>query len=152
LGELPNGLWSRDGRYLVKWTTPSQEEYRESIEQHEVLPKISIWDSQTGGTRRYCIPTSGISNNGDSLLWSPDNRYLAFRMSLPAQGDVFPLLYTPTPQDPTPTPSPTATALPLETQYEYQNPRTMVLDTQTGYITILTDNAETAILWTEAAQ
>ena len=150
---LPDGLWSRDGRYRVRWgASLTDEEYHERIEQKEPLPKISIWDSQTGLTRRYCIPETGTQNFSEPFLWSPDNRYLAFRISLSPEGDTFPVLYTPTPQDPTPTPLPTPTGIPLETQYQYQKPRTLVLDTQTGSITILTDDVNTPMVWTGEAR
>ncbi len=152
MGNLPDGMWSRDGRYRVQWMSLSGEEYRNYIQQHKLLPKISMWDSQTGLTRRYCIPESGTSSNGSSMLWSPDNRYLSFRITLPPEGDTWPVLYTPTPQDPTPTPKPTATSDPLESQYQYQKPRTLVLDTQTGNITILTDQIADAVVWTGEAQ
>lgn len=152
MGELPDGLWSRDGRYRVRWSALDGDEYINRVENHELLPKISIWDSQTALIRRYCIPETGMQNFGEAFLWSPDNRYIAFRISLPMDGDTFPTLYTPTPQDPTPTPLPTSTPFPLETQYEYRNPRTMVLDTQTGYITILTDELDAPIIWTGAPQ
>ncbi len=149
---LPDGMWSRDGRFRVQWTTLSDLEYRERIEKHERLPKISVWDSVTGLTRRYCIPQSGLNNSGGAFLWSPDNRYLTFRMSLPPEGDTWPQLYTPTPQDPTPTPQPTATPIPLETQYQYQSARTLVLDTQTGSVTIVSDQIGDPVVWIGAAQ
>jgi hypothetical protein len=152
INDLPDGLWSRDGRYRVSWTTPSQQEYRERVERREPLPKISIWDSETGLTRRYCIPETGTEIYGQPFLWSPDNRYLAFRIPLPLLGDTYPVLYTPTPQDPTPTPMPTSTPIPLELHYQYQNPRVLVLDTHTGYVTILTDQVDTPIIWTGEAQ
>jgi hypothetical protein len=152
MGALPDGLWSRDARYRVRWSSLSDQEYRDHIERRELLPKISVWDSQTGLTRRYCIPETGTQNFSEPFLWSPDNRYLAFRISLAPEGDTFPILYTPTPQDPTPTPPPASTPIPLETQYQYQNPRTLVLDTQTGSITILTDEVNTPIIWTGGAQ
>lgn len=152
MGRLPDGQWSRDGRYRVQWISLGGDEYRQFVEQRRILPKVSVWDSQTGLTRRYCIPESGIANAGSSLLWSPDNRYLSFRMNLPAEGDTWPVLYTPTPQDPTPTPLPRPTAIPLETQYEYQRARTLVLDTQTGTVTIITDQANDALVWTGEAQ
>ncbi|MEO8606757.1 MAG: hypothetical protein ABI690_02665 [Chloroflexota bacterium] len=153
MGALPDGLWSRDGRYRVRWgASLSDAEYRDHIEQKELLPKISIWDSQTGLTRRYCVPETGTQNFSEPFLWSPDNRYLTFTIPLSPEGDTFPVLYTPTPQDPTPTPLPTETAIPLETQYQYQKPRTLVLDTQTGSITILTDDVNTPTIWTGEAQ
>ncbi len=152
MGSLPDGQWSRDGRYRVQWMSLGGDEYRQFVQQRELLPKISIWDSQTGLTRRYCIPESGISNAGSSLLWSPDNSYLSLRMTLPPEGDTWPELYTPTPQDPTPTPQPRPTDIPLETQYQYQTARTLVLDTQTGTVTVITDQANDALVWTGESQ
>ena len=153
MGDLPDGQWSRDGRYRIRWTQLDSDEYRQRIENHRLLPKISIWDSETGLTRRYCIPQSGINNDtSGSFLWSPDNRYITFHMTLPPEGDIWPELYTPTPQDPTPTPMPTNTPIPLETQYQYRNARTLILDTQTGSITVLTDQIGDALVWTGAAQ
>jgi hypothetical protein len=136
----------------VQWTSLSGDDYNQHILKHELMPKISIWDSETGSTRRYCIPQSGLDNNSAALLWSPDNRYLAFRLTLPVAGDVFPELYTPTPQDPTSTPQPTDTPVPLETQYQYQSARTLILDTQTGSVTVVTNQIGDAVVWTGAAQ
>lgn len=151
MGRLPDGQWSRDGRYRVQWTSLNSDEYRQHIEMHTLMPKISVWDSETGLTRRFCIPQSGVNSDGSgSFLWSPDNRYLSFRMMLPPSGDTWPELYTPTPQDPTPTPMPTKTPIPLETQYQYQNARTIILDTQTGSVTMLTDQIGEPIVWTGA--
>jgi hypothetical protein len=38
MGTLPDGLWSRDGRYRVRWAS-SDQEYRERVERKELLPK-----------------------------------------------------------------------------------------------------------------
>jgi hypothetical protein len=147
LGELPSGLWSRDFRYVVEWFSLPGEEIRERLEARQRVPKIAIWDSQTGLTRRYCIPETGlISYAGTPFTWSPDNRYLAFRIQLPFEGDVFP---TPvTPNAPTVVPTP----IPLETQYQLRNPRTVVLDTQTGSLTVLSEEVGSIAVWMEDAE
>jgi hypothetical protein len=145
----PLGSWklSRDGRYVVQWTQLDTDERIEFQVAKKLLPKISIWDSQTGLTRRYCLPETG-EVSGSQLAWSPDNRYLAFRMQLPLEGDTFPTFYTVTPEIPPPAPTP----IPLETQYQLRNARTLVLDTQTGSVTVLSDQVGEVIVWTENAQ
>lgn len=44
---------------------------------------------------------------------------------------------------------PTGTPIPLEAQYQYRKPRTLILDTQTGEITIVSAEAERLLLWTD---
>jgi len=148
LGELPTGLWSRDFRYVVDWFALSdEEEVQKRLETRQRVPKISIWDSQTGLTRRYCIPETGLTSYfGTPLTWSPDNRYLAFTIQLPLEGDVFPTPVTPN------TPTVVPTPIPLETQYQLRNPRTLVLDTQTGSVTVLSEEVSTIAAWTEDAE
>ncbi len=149
-GSIADGEWSRDLRYRVRWTSLDSEARLHFQQERRLQPKIAIWDSQTGITRRYCIPESG-DGFGNSLTWSPDNRYLTFRLQLPPEGDTFPVFYTATPE-PQEAP-PTATPLPLETVYQYQNPRTLVLDTETGYVTVLTDQLpQDVIAWMEASR
>ncbi len=148
LGELPTGYWSRDFRYRVDWyTLPDQEEVQKRLEARQRVPKISIWDRETGLTRRYCIPETGLTDySGTPLTWSPDSRYLAFRIQLPFEGDVFP---TPvTPNAPTVVPTP----IPLETQYQLRDPRTVILDTLTGSVTVLNAEVSTIAAWTEDAE
>jgi hypothetical protein len=147
LGSLPGGEWSRDGRYKVQWIQIDGEERIQRLTNKQLLPKISLWDSETGLTRRYCLPQTGESF-GNELTWSPDNRYLAFRMQLPPEGDTFPTFYTVTPE----IPPPQSTPIPLESQYQFQRPRTLLLDTQTGSVTVLSDEVGDVIVWTEAAQ
>lgn len=147
LGELWSGVWSRDFRYVVDWFSLPGEDIQQRLETHQRVPKINIWDSETGLTRRYCIPETGLTNySGTPFTWSPDNRYLAFRIQLPPEGDIFP---TPvTPNAPTVVPTP----IPLETQYQLRNPRTVILDTQTGSVTVISDEAGTIAAWMEDAE
>ena len=146
---LPQGIWSRDGRYVAAWYRPESEEARERLLSGKRLPKLSIWDSETGIMRRYCIPEAGIrSFEGSQLLWSPDNRYVAFRVMLSPDGDVFPTPYVRDLDAPTPTP----TAVPLDVQYDYQFARTMVLDTVTGDVTVISLEAGEALVWIGEAE
>lgn len=145
--ELPalGGNWSRDGRYTVSWFALPVEDQQKWLLAGSPLPKISIWDSETGATRRYCIPETGQRDyTGTPLMWSPDNRYLAFVVSLPIEGDFFP-----TPTTTPDIPVPPATPVPLETQYQYQFPRTLILDTQTGSVTVLSKEVQSLTLWTD---
>ncbi len=70
LGLLPDGLWSPDGRYRIT-STDSR------------LYPISIWDSQTGLTRQYCLPETGTRLYDGGFFWSPDSQYVALRAPLP---------------------------------------------------------------------
>lgn len=91
IGTKPMERWSPDGRYIAEWIDDKAD-----IATRELPFRLQIWDSETGSYRRYCIPQSGIDyNSGNSLIWSPDSRYVAFMMQLPPQGDVFP---EPTPE------------------------------------------------------
>ncbi|MBL8160871.1 MAG: PD40 domain-containing protein [Anaerolineae bacterium] len=199
LGSLPAGTWSRDGRYSASWYSAPRDEFQARIAARELPFKLQIWDSETGTFRRYCIPQSGVNENtGSDFYWSPDGRYIAFTLTLPPEGDVFPIptpevgIITPSatvgatlaPQVPMGTPTPTApgaevatlapdgaestpdpfaqpaaqdaaftfptgTPIPLEAQYQYRNPRTLILDTQTGAITIVSTEVQTLLLWTD---
>ncbi|MBZ0275418.1 MAG: hypothetical protein K8I60_04705, partial [Anaerolineae bacterium] len=164
LGVLPPGAWSRDGRYRVSWYTTPSNEYRARLDAHQLPFKIRIWDSETGSFRRYCIPESGINTTtGSEFVWSPDGRYLAFTITLPPQGDVFPVptpevgIITATPSDPAatlPPPEPTVAVTPiapvtLEQQYQYGSPRTLILDTQTGTVTVISTDVSGLLLWTD---
>jgi WD40 repeat protein len=143
LGSLPGGVWSRDGRYRARWDSDFRFRQIERLAAGELPPKITIWDSETGLIRRYCLPQTGLVEYDSPLLWSPDNRYLLFRIQLPYGGDSY---STPMP---TPTPEPTGTPVPLELQYELRNLRTVVLDTETGEVTIISGEADQAVVWTQ---
>ncbi|MBN2305224.1 MAG: WD40 repeat domain-containing protein [Anaerolineae bacterium] len=106
LGEMPGGIWSRDGRYRTEWFTLSGEAYQERIDAGLPLPKLRVWDRETGLVRHYCIPGAGDwVYDGAPLLWSPDSRYLAFQIPLPEDGE-----------------------------YETVRPRALLLDIQTGSV------------------
>ena len=93
------------------------------------------------------LPETGLQNDsGQGIVWSPDSRYVAFTISLPIEGDYFP---TPGPTAVPYTPEPTLTPVPLETEYDYRFPRTIVLDTETGYATIISTDIRSLILWTD---
>ncbi|MCA9882500.1 MAG: hypothetical protein KC708_06000 [Anaerolineae bacterium] len=142
-GEIYNGERSPDGTLRMVWyNIPDANERQQRLLNQELLPKLQLWNSQTGELRRYCLPETGQRTfGGVPLLWSPDNRYVAFRVQLPPEGDVFPV---PTVKY---TPVPTATPIPPEQVYQYQTMRTLVLDTQTGSVTILSREAEMAFVW-----
>ncbi len=80
LGNLPDGRWSRDGRMLVSLVQLDEEELAYRLEAEEPLPVLQVWDRETGLTRRYCLPDIDIPPW--PLMWSPDNRYLAFQAEL----------------------------------------------------------------------
>jgi hypothetical protein len=120
LGELPSGQWSRDGRYRVRWFNLTTEAMDDREKEGLPFPKLSIWDSETGLTRQYCIPQTERASIETRLLWSPDSRYLAFLMVLPAdQGQ------------------------------EVFRPRALILDTETGSVTELTFDINQMIVWME---
>lgn len=184
-GERPSGTRSRDGRYYAQWVSAGRLEQVERVLNNQPLPKISIWDRETGLTRQYCIPETGLVTYGTAFTWSPDNRYIVFQVNLPLNGDSgIDLLRAEAevaiaqgrdaaesfgiPQEFLPTPFPTVsrfaetfpTALPtviaptsepvsLETQYQLQSPRTLVLDTHTGTVTIISDEIDNVRFWVE---
>jgi hypothetical protein len=120
LGEFPGGTWSRDGRYLVSWYLPSNQEIEALLDAEQPIPKLRIWDSQTGLNRYYCVPETGSGYLETAVTWSPDNRYLAFQVTLPA-----------------------------DQNYEVYRPRTLILDTETGSVTQLSFDISRIIVWTE---
>lgn len=83
------------------------------------MPNLRIWDSQTGLTRLYCVPQVGLASVGGFYPLSPDNRYLTLNIILPEDG-------------------------------EYSNPplRTLILDTETGYVTEVSREVLGIDLWT----
>ncbi|MBI5960175.1 MAG: hypothetical protein HY866_15650, partial [Chloroflexi bacterium] len=122
LGVFPDGDWSREGLYRVDWYTMPPDEAEAREEAGLLIPKLSVWDSDTGLTRRYCIPgTAAYSFGGTPLVWSPDSRFLVFRTELPEDGS-----------------------------YDTVRPRTFILDTQTGSVTELTFVVTRIILWTDS--
>lgn len=114
-GALPAGTWSLDDRLridtfafdpddylpedavlitplppLYPTSTPTPMPRRDIpltyVNADELLiPKLQIWDSQTGLTRLYCVPgtaTNRLEITSD-FTWAPDGRYVAFQMLLP---------------------------------------------------------------------
>jgi WD40 repeat protein len=145
LGELPSGDWSRDGRYLIGNVFLPPEEAQERLLRRELLPRIQLWDSETGLLRRFCVPEIGTNNNFFDYLVSPDARYIAAVTQLALEGDTFPL---PTPVIPLlETPYPTATPIPLEREYELRYPRLVILDMQSGYTVIVSTEINFINAW-----
>lgn len=147
LGDYPAGIWSRDGRYKARWFSLSSEEINARIKAGQSIPKLSIWDSQTGQTRQYCIPQTDTFASGETMFWSPDNRYLVFRLFLSdfeltglgsKSSGIGEVVATPT-------------LSPDGVIYEVARPSTLVLDTQTGTITELTFDVSNILLWTQNA-
>lgn len=160
LGELPDGVWSPDGRYRADWYWISNEaraERESQLQQGAEItttpafslptptmmalgmptvtpaavivsedlppePKITVWDSETGLIRRYCLPETARESFSSLLQWSPDNRYLVFRIQLPTDG------YFPT-----------------------VRARTLVLDLATGSTTELSFDVSNIIVWMDEA-
>jgi hypothetical protein len=143
---VPRGQWSRDARYRVNWLSPTPgENWIDMLRQGELPSKLQIWDSQTNMIRRYCIPETGASPMEESIVWSPDNRYITFTTYLNPDRDVVPTATT--------TPDiipPTATAVPLEVQRDYSFPRTMILDIETGSVTVISTNDVRPMEWIES--
>ena len=98
-GGFPDGVWSPDGRYRINWFHERTDDQRARVDAGDLLLKLERWDSQTGASRRYCLPETGVGTYGNALHWSPDGRYVAFTVHLPIEGDLFP------------TPGPTAVPL-----------------------------------------
>jgi hypothetical protein len=119
-GGLPGGEWSPDGRYMVEWYDPGNEEINRLREAELPLPKLSISDFQTGLTRLYYVPQTGYTPLDGRWLWSPDVRYLTFRYTFPD--------------------APNA---------EVSQPHLLVLDTQTGEVVDLGFDFEFPVAWVE---
>ncbi len=141
---LPSGLRSRDGRYLVEWGQPDSEEIRERREAGLPIPQLRVWDTQTGLLRRYCIPQTNDANINAPLDWSPDSRYLTFSYNLPAS--YFDDAATPIPGT---TPTPFYGVPNSEPAFQAQIPRTFVLDTETGQVTLISDEINDVLLWVQ---
>ena len=121
-GALPNGGWSRDGRYTVQTYFLDSNQAQDRRDAGQPIPSLQIWDSESGLARLYCTPPNSQSSN--AFYWSPDNRYLAMVAPLPTNTDEsFSISYA--------------------TIY--------ILDTQTGSVTELPVNASQIITWTEDA-
>lgn len=142
---LPSGIWAPDGQQLVSWLYPSDEETTQALLRGELPALLSVWNSETGLTTRYCLPElTGSSVAAGGLTWSPDSRYLAFAVYLSVTGDVTP---TPTYAISPEAPPATATPIPLDVQYAYRNPRTVILDTVTGNVAIVSVEVNSITEW-----
>lgn len=151
LGELPEGQWSREGRYRVRdYITPAEErEIREELGQP--IPNLQIWDSETGLIRRYCLPQINpfVASTGQpepeltpvdlptptltpdqginiapittTYAWSPDSRHLAIHVTI------------------------SASTVELSTVYS----TILILDTQTGIFTEVPASITGIITWME---
>jgi WD40 repeat protein len=137
------GFWSPDGRYTASMFQQRGREIERRLAAGELPLKLRVWDSQTNTLRRYCIPETGSIHYDSELFWSPDSRYLLFTIRLPEGGDSFP-----TPVGPE-TPVPVPTAVPLEIQYDLRFTRLVVLDTETGFITVISKEVNNVIVWTQ---
>ena len=71
----PYGDWSPDGSLLALYT------------DYGDYP-IATWDYRTGTANFYCIPEDGDRGYNGGFWWSPDNKYLAIRLPLPADENV----------------------------------------------------------------
>ncbi len=120
LGALPGGVWSREGRYRGDFFALPQEELEERQEAGLPIPNFRIWDSETGLTRRYCIPLETWHLTYAQWHWSPDSRYVAFPAGPLNQGEVAMDHFT-----------------------------IVVLDTQTGSVTDLAADTPNIIVWTQ---
>jgi hypothetical protein len=141
---IPGGLWSPDGRLRVSGASIPYDQIVRTLMRGDLPPSLQVWDSETGQLRTYCFPESNGNTLASQFIWSPDSRYVAFTVNLPIGGDVRP---TPTFAISPEAPPATATPIPLETQYDYQFPRTIVLDTETGIMTIISTDVSAIERW-----
>ncbi|MEM6281085.1 MAG: hypothetical protein AAF787_02745, partial [Chloroflexota bacterium] len=140
--ELPVGARSHDGRYRAQWRRPAEEEFAQRSEAGLLNPQLYVWDVDTGGLRRYCIPQTNDVSIEANIDWSPDNRYIAFRYTLP-----------PTFYDDSPTPIPGTTPTPVygvpntEPEFQANITRTFILDTETGDVTRISSDIRDILVW-----
>ncbi len=141
-----SGSWSPSARYMVATESSESAANQERIQQGELPAKIIVWDEATGLKRAYCVPESGTANvQGNFIIWSPDEKQLVFSMMLPPWGDTF---YRLVPADaPTPTAAPSATPVNLELEYQLREPRLMVLDLETGGVTVIAAGTFSPFAW-----
>jgi hypothetical protein len=138
-GTRYGGTPSQDGRFVIAWFSETSELIQQRIVDEKLPVKLRIWDTQTGLLRYFCFPETGLQLFDSNFIWSPDNRYVVFNAFLPVEGDVFPVFV---PFDaPTPTAFPTATPINLELEYQLQDSRLIVLDIETGAMTIINENS-----------
>jgi hypothetical protein len=120
LGNLPGGVWSREGRYRGDFFTLPDEEFQERKDAGLPIPNFTIWDSDTGLIRRYCLPLETWQLTYAPWQWSPDSRYIAFPAGPLNQDEVAIDHFT-----------------------------LLVMDTQTGYVTDLAADTPHIIAWTQ---
>lgn len=118
-GDLRGGIWSHDYRYRFSTYRLPSSQYNERVENEEQLPKFQIWDSQTDLTRIYCVPQTDTDELSPEAVWSPDNRYIYFQITLPE-----------------------------DAEYPNAPVRAVVLDTKTGYVTEVSQDVRGIYLWT----
>jgi hypothetical protein len=123
LGDLPGGQWSREGRYRGDLFSLPQEEFEAREEAGLPMPNFTIWDSETGLIRRYCIPLETWMLAYAPWQWSPDSHYIVLPVGPLNQGEVATDHFT-----------------------------LAVLDTQTGYVTELPADTPTIVVWTQEAR
>jgi hypothetical protein len=118
-GEFHSGEWSPDGRFLITEFSLFFDEEEERREAGLPIYRLSIWDRESGLTRRYCVPHFDIERlPSRNFVWSPDNRYLVFRATLPQdQG------------------------------FESAPVRTLIMDTYTGSVTEIQKDVRSIIAW-----
>jgi hypothetical protein len=142
--ELPGGTFSRDRSFRYEWRRPDSVEFQERIEAGLPNPHLYVYEIESGRTRRYCIPQMDDSGIQTPLTLSPDNRYLAFTMSLPPP--FFETRPTPIPET-TPTPF---YGLPDTEPVRLSGiQRTFVLDLETGSVVEVGQGQSQILAWIE---
>jgi len=145
MGRLPDGLWSRDGRYRFNEYFLPYEERLALEEAGKISHFFEVWDSETGLSRRYCTPLY-TDHFIETARWSPDNRYVLILSAytlLPETEDDAPVFRsTATPTVSSPPPPETEDDGPVRI-VNY-----LLFDIETGYITELTDEDLSIIIWT----
>jgi|GEM_PF-3571187 WD40 repeat protein len=140
-----SGSWSPSGAYTIASEGSDNPANQERIQRGDLPIKIVVWDELTGVKRAYCVPESGTAEVRGNFLWSPDEKAVVFSMGLPPWGDTF---YRLVPADePTPTAAPSATPVNLELEYQLREPRLMLLDLETGSVTVIATGSFAPFGW-----
>lgn len=143
--ETPGGVWSPDGQRTANWLVLGNDrESVDSFRRGEPFAALQVWERETGLRREYCFPEGGLNAGGGSLFWSPDSRYLAFVANLTPDAEDAP---TPTLAISPEAPLAANTPIPLEVQYQYGFPRTIVLDTVTGEMIVISTESQQILEW-----
>jgi WD40 repeat protein len=144
-GWLPSDNWSPNGHLTANWVYEDQQTMDAALMAGDLPPRLQVWNSDTGLMYTYCLPElSKVTLSGSPLTWSPDSRYLAFVVNFAPGGDIAP---TPTFAISPEAPPATDTPVPLETRYQYREPRTIVLDTVTGYAAVISSEVRAINTW-----